>query len=159
LPAEEQEALTGMPLTSLPPRVLAAGVVVVRDDGSRYRLLCLRAFDTWDFPVGEVHGDQSPLHAAVEHTRESTGLSDLAFHWGEEYRETVPYEDGRVSRYYLAETATEAIELQYPAGRDSAEDYGYRWVTVDEAEDVLPPRLALVLDWVVRSLASPVPNK
>jgi hypothetical protein len=95
----------------------------------------------------------------VEHTRESTGLGDLAFHWGEEYRETVPFEDGRVSRYYLAETATEEIELQYPAGRDSAEDYGYRWVTVDEAEDVLPPRLALVLDWVVRSLASPVPNK
>jgi 8-oxo-dGTP pyrophosphatase MutT (NUDIX family) len=134
--------------------MLSAGMVVVRHDGSRYRLLCLRTYDTWDFPKREVHGDEAPLDVAVECTREATGIDNLALHWGEEYRETVPSEDGRVSRYYIAETPIEEVELLQPAGRDSAEDYEYRWVTVDEAEDILPPRLALVLDWVVRTLAS-----
>jgi bis(5'-nucleosidyl)-tetraphosphatase len=147
-----------MPLTSPPPKVLSAGIVVVHDDGRRYRLLCLRVFDAWDFPKSEVRGDAAPLPAAVAHVREVTGLGDLAFHWGEEYRETVPFEDGGVSRYYLAQSATEEVALQLPAGRDSEEDYEYRWVTVEEAEDLLPPRLALVLDWVVRTLAVPMPS-
>jgi bis(5'-nucleosidyl)-tetraphosphatase len=130
-------------------------MVVVRHDGRRYRLLCLRAFDAWDFPKREVEGDEPPFEAAVQATRELTRIDDLAFHWGEEYRETVPFEDGRVSRYYIAETPAGDVELLQPAGRDSAEDHEYRWTTVDEAEDVLPPRLAVVLDWVVRTLAAP----
>jgi 8-oxo-dGTP pyrophosphatase MutT (NUDIX family) len=144
-----------MPLTSPPRKILSAGMVVVRHDGQRYRLLCLRAFDAWDFPKREVEGDEAPLEVAIERTREATGIDNLALHWGEEHRETVPFEDGQVSRYYIAETAQEEVDLQQPAGRYSAEDYEYRWVTVDEAEDILPPRLALVLDWVVRILASP----
>jgi hypothetical protein len=146
-----------MPLTAPPPKVLSAGIVVVRDDGRRYRLLCLRTFDRWDFPCGEVAGEDAPLDSAIAHTRNATGIDNLAFHWGEEYRETVPFEDGRVSRYYIAETPIEDVTLQLPAGAGSEEDYEYRWVTVDEAEDVLPPRLALVLDWVVRTLASTPP--
>jgi 8-oxo-dGTP pyrophosphatase MutT (NUDIX family) len=143
-----------MPLSSPPPKIISAGMVVVRHDGSRYRLLCLRAYDTWNFPNREVHGGEAPLDAAIECTREATGIDSLALHWGEEYRETIPFEDGRVSRYYISETAIEEVELVQPAGADSAEDYEYRWVTVDEAEDILPPRLAVVLDWVVRTLAS-----
>ena len=39
-----------------------------------------------------------------------------------------------------------------PSG-EAAEDYAHRWVTVEEAEDLLPPRLAIVLDWAVARLA------
>ena len=66
----------------------------------------------------------------------------------------MPYDDGRVSRYYLAESPTEDVELRVPAGAGAEEDYEARWATVDEAEDILPPRLALVMDWVVRQLAA-----
>lgn len=138
---------------NLPPKVLSAGVVVVRHDDARYQLLCLRAFDNWDFPKTPVAGDADSLPAAVEETRDATGIHDLAFRWGEDYRETVPFEDGRVSRYYLAQTGTPDVALRLPAGPDSAEDYEYRWVTFDEAEDILPPRLELILEWAARKLA------
>ena len=140
--------------STLPPKSLSAGMIVVRDDGRRYRLLCLRTFESWDFPKCEVPGDEPPLAVAERSVREATGIENLALHWGEEYRETVPYEDGRVSRYYMAETAEEEVALRLPADADAEDDYEYRWVTVDEAEDLLPPRLALVLDWAVRALAT-----
>jgi 8-oxo-dGTP pyrophosphatase MutT (NUDIX family) len=146
-----------MPLSSLPVKTLAAGVVVVRHDGQRYRLLCLRAFDAWDFPKGEVEDGAEPIETAMAYTGEATGITELALHWGEAYRETVSSEVGQVSRYYIAQTAAEEVTLRLPPGPDSEEDYEYRWVTVDEAEDILPPRLALILDWAVRTLASHKP--
>ena len=150
-----------MPLRPLPPihKVLSAGLVVVHEDGARYRLLCLRSFDQWDFPKAEVEDDGGALQAAIDAVDRQTRLVDLAFHWGEEYRETVAFDDGRVSRYYLAETGSSDVVLDVPAGSGAEEDYEYRWLTVDEAEDVLPPRLAIVLDWVVRTLSTGVPRR
>jgi hypothetical protein len=138
---------------SLPPKTLSAGIVVVRRDDARYRLLCLRAFDSWDFPGAPVLGESDPLATAVAELQDATGIDDLDFHWGEDYRETVPYADGRVSRYYLAQTRSADVALRRPPGADSTGDHEYRWVTFDEAEDLLPPRLALVLDWVIGRLA------
>jgi bis(5'-nucleosidyl)-tetraphosphatase len=131
---------------------------VVRHDGERYRLLCLRSFDSWDFPKGAVAQGEEPLEQALAHSRDATGIAHPVLPWGEEYRETVPFDDGRVSRYYLAQTASADVVLRQPAGHGSAGDYEYRWVTVDEAEDILPPRLALVLDWVVRTLRATPPQ-
>jgi 8-oxo-dGTP pyrophosphatase MutT (NUDIX family) len=145
------------PLSSLPAKALSAGLVLVHHDGQRYRLLCLRVFDAWDFPKGEVQGDADPVETAAAGAREETGITDFAFHWGEEYRETVPSVDGQVSRYYIAQTGADEVVLRLAIGRDGEEDYEYRWATVDEAEDILPPRLALILDWVVRTLASSRP--
>jgi hypothetical protein len=138
---------------SLPPRTLSAGIVVVCRDDARYRLLCLRAFDSWDFPKTQVLGVSDPLATAVAELQDATGIHDLEFSWGEDYRETVPYADGRVSRYYLAQVRSADVALRQPSGAGSAEDHEYRWVTFEEAEDILPPRLALVLDWVIGRLA------
>jgi 8-oxo-dGTP pyrophosphatase MutT (NUDIX family) len=135
------------------PKTLSAGIVVVRHEDARYRLLCLRAFHSWDFPKAAVLGESDPLATAVAELQDATGIHDLDFHWGEDYRETVPYADGRVSRYYLAQTRSAEVALRQPSGADSAEDHEYRWVTFGEAEDILPPRLALVLDWVIGRLA------
>lgn len=136
----------------VPHKELFAGVVVVHHDGEHYRMLVLRSFDDWDFPKDAVASDTDPLDAAMRALVDATGITDPALHWGEDYRETVPFEDGRVSRYYLAQAGDDEVALRVPSG-EAAEDYGYRWVTVDEAEDLLPPRLAIVLDWVVARLA------
>ncbi len=137
----------------VPHKELSAGVVVVHHDGTSYRLLALHSFDHWDFPKAAVQGDADPMQTALHELEDATGLTDPALHWGEDYRETVPSEDGQVSRYYLAQAPDSDVALRVPAG-EAAEDYGYRWVTVEEAEDLLPPRLAVVLDWVVARLAS-----
>ncbi len=141
--------------TPLPQKDLSAGLVVVHHDGSRLRLLCLRTFDSWDFPKTPVADESGALQAAIEETRAATGLEDLEFPWGEEYRETVAFDDGRVSRYYLAESPVAEITLRLPADADAEEDYGFAWATFDEAEDILPPRLAVVLDWALRRVAMP----
>lgn len=139
----------------LPHKELSAGLVVLHHGSDRLRLLCLRSFDSWDFPKGPAADDADVLETAIAHTRALTGLETLEFPWGEEYRETVAYDDGRVSRYYLAQTPEADIVLPLPADAQGEEDYGYAWVTFDEAEDILPPRLALVLEWALRRVATP----
>jgi len=136
----------------VPHKDLSAGVVAVYDDGAIFRLLVLSSFDQWDFPKAAVVGDADPLQSALRELADATGIADPALHWGEDYRETVAYDDGRVSRYYLAQASDGDVMLRVPAG-EAAEDYGYRWVTVEEAEDLLPPRLGIVLEWVVARLA------
>jgi hypothetical protein len=138
-------------------KILSSGIAVVHFDGDRYRLLALRSFDSWDFPKALVPGGEDPLRVAMDETRAVTGLSDLKLSWGEDaFRETIASEDGSVSRYYLAQSKTDEVMLRVPPGDAGLEDFEYRWVTFEEAEDILPPRLAIVFDWIVGQLASGV---
>lgn len=140
---------------SPPTKILTSGLCVVLFDGERYRLLALRSFDSWDFPSAPVPEGEDPLKAALEAGGAATGLDDLELNWGSEsFRETLATEDGSVSRYYLAESKTSDVALRVPPGDGGREDFEFRWVTFDEAEDILPPRLGIILDWVVGQLAS-----
>src|SRR5690606_23513233 len=78
---------------------------------------------------------------------------DLDFPFGEEYQETLPYAGNKVARYYLAETAEHAVELPVSPELGRPEHHEYRWVTYDEAEELLPPRLSIVLDWARRTIS------
>ena len=128
-------------------------MVVVHLDGERYRLLALRTFESWDFPKAAVAEGQDPLQTAIQETAESTGLTDLELKWGEDYRETIAFADGRVSRYYLGQSASNDVALRVPSGEGALDDFEFRWVTAEEAEDILPPRLSLILDWALARLA------
>lgn len=141
-------------MIELPPKTLTAGLIVVRRDAQRFRLLCLRAFESWDFPRIAVQVDTDAIAAALSETRDATGIDDLELTWGEEYRETVAFADSRVSRYYLAQTSTAEVALRIPPGRYSEDDYEYRWATYEDAEDILPPSLSLVLDWAANRIAA-----
>jgi ADP-ribose pyrophosphatase YjhB (NUDIX family) len=142
-----------MPLLKSPlHKTLSAGIVVVHSDGERYRLLAVRAFNSWDFPRAPVSDGEDPLQAAMRVTSETTGLDELEFAWGDAFRETLAFEDGDVSRYYLAQSSTAEVTLRVPPGDGGQEDFEYRWATVEEAQDILPPRLALILEWVLQRL-------
>ena len=146
-----------MTLSARPPpkKILSSGLCVVHFDAERYRLLAVRNFDSWDFPKALVPEGQDPLQVAVDETRAATGLGDLELSWGDDvFRETVGSEDGSVSRYYLAQSKTSDVALRIPPGDGGWEDFEHRWVTFEEAEDILPPRLALILEWAVGKLAS-----
>jgi len=137
-----------------PKKSLSSGVCVVHFDGERYRLLAVRNSRSWDFPKAPVQDGQDPLQVAMDAARAATGLDDLELNWGDEaFRETIASEDGRVSRYYLAQSRTSHVAQHPPSGDGGREDLEYRWVTYEGAEDILPPRLALILDWVVSELA------
>ena len=145
--------VTDSPLT----QIVAVGLVIVQRDDRRFRFLALRRFSNWDFVVAAFDADADPQQVAIDEARELTGIDDLTFPWGDDHRDTLPVEDNQVSRYYLAQTETEDVVLQVPMGVGSEEDYEYRWVTAEEAEDTLPPRLAIVLEWVLKQLAAGIP--
>jgi len=129
-------------------KILSCGVVPVRFADGDWQLLVLRAYKQWDFPKGIVDADEDPLDAAKRETVEETGIDDLDFVFGEDYKETVPYAGNKVARYYVAETRTAHIALPVSEELGRPEHHEWRWVSCDEAEDLLPPRLAGVLDWV-----------
>lgn len=134
-----------IPQDLLPP--MSAGVVVLRRFPEGWRCLVLRAYRNWDFPKGLVEENESPRDAAVREVREETSLGDLRFAWGDEYRETLPYARQKVSRYYIAESPGAEVHLPVSAELGRPEHDEFRWVSFEAAEDLLPPRLAIVLDW------------
>lgn len=134
-----------------PPR--AAGCVVFRRTPQGVRYLVLRAFKNWDFPKGLVETGEEQLDCARREVEEETGLTGLEFPFGDEFRETLPYAGRKVARYYLAETEQVEIELPLSPELGRPEHHEYRWVSHDEAEELLPPRLAIVLEWAQRTIA------
>ena len=134
-------------------KVLSAGVIPLRRTAQGWRMLVLRAYKNWDFPKGRVEAGEEPIAAAKREATEETGLTDLRFSFGDAYRETLPYAGGKIARYYLAETPEESVQLPISHDLGRPEHHEWRWVSFDEAEDLLPPRLALVLDWARETLA------
>jgi 8-oxo-dGTP pyrophosphatase MutT (NUDIX family) len=133
-------------------QIRSAGAVVFRRTERGIRLLVLRAYKNWDFPKGLVENAEDMLSAAKREVKEETGLTDVDYPFGEEHKETLPYASNKVARYYLAETEQHAIELPVNTALGRPEHHEYRWVTFEEAEDLLPPRLAVVLEWAKHTL-------
>jgi len=131
----------------------SAGAVVFRRTERGPRLLVLRAYKNWDFPKGMIEPGESELDAAKRETAEETGLADLEFPFGDEHQDTLAYAGGKVARYFLAETDKGVIELPVSAELGRPEHHEWRWVSFDEAEELLPPRLGVILDWARRQLA------
>ncbi|MGZ8197215.1 MAG: NUDIX domain-containing protein [Burkholderiales bacterium] len=133
-------------------KIISAGVIPLRRTPQGWQLLVLRAYKNWDFPKGVVEPGEEPIDAAKREAIEETGLSDLDFPFGDSYRETLPYAGGKIARYYLAETTEEDVRLPISEALGRPEHHEWRWVTFDEAEDLLSPRLALILDWARKTL-------
>jgi bis(5'-nucleosidyl)-tetraphosphatase len=119
----------------------------VRHAQDAWRYLVLRAYTYWDFPKGMVEQGEDPLHAAVREVTEETGLADLVFSWGHDFRETPPYGAGKVARYYVAETRQREVVLPISRELGRPEHHEYRWVVYEEARALLAPRVVSILEW------------
>lgn len=145
--------------TNATPPAFSAGVVVVRRDNAGWHLLVLRAWRNWDFPKGRVEPNETPLAAAIRETAEEASITDLVFRWGESFCETAPYRQGKVARYYLAETAQQNITLPTSPELGHPEHEEWRWVSFDEAAKLLPPRLQPILEWAGKLLSQGMVTK
>jgi 8-oxo-dGTP pyrophosphatase MutT (NUDIX family) len=136
------------------PKILSAGVVVMRGQEAQRRYLLLRAYRNWDFPKGVVEEGEDPLQAAIREVEEESSITDLVFRWGYDYRETPPYGRGKVARYYLAETRQLQIHLPINPELGRPEHDEFLWVDYSAAQKMLPPRLQPILEWAVHRSTS-----
>jgi len=134
-------------------RQLSAGVVVVRRGSADWLFLMLRAYRNWDFPKGMVEPGEDPLAAARREVREETLIEDLAFDWGEVYRETGPYGNRKIARYYLAATRTQSVALPVNPELGRPEHNEWRWMSGEAALSVASPRLQPVVRWAIEMVA------
>jgi 8-oxo-dGTP pyrophosphatase MutT (NUDIX family) len=133
-------------------RRLSAGVAVVRRSASGWLFLMLRAYRNWDFPKGMVEPGEEPFVAARREVREETLIEDLEFNWGEIYRETGPYANRKVARYYLAVTRTEKVSLPVNPVLGRPEHNEWRWVDRDRALSLASTRLEPVVRWAAETV-------
>jgi 8-oxo-dGTP pyrophosphatase MutT (NUDIX family) len=137
-----------------PVKHRSAGIVVIRQQNGEWWLLALRAYRNWDFPKGLIEPGETPFAAAQRETREETGLTDLNFRWGTESMDTEMYGDHKVASFYLAETRQERIVLPVNPELGHPEHNEYRWVGLDDAQQLLPPRLQPILRWARKTLTA-----
>ena len=133
---------------------LSAGVVVVRRCPTDWLFLMLRAYRNWDFPKGMVETGEDPLAAARREVREETLIEDLEFQWGEVYRETGPYGERKIARYYLAATRTEKITLPVSAELKRPEHDEWRWFDREKALSLASTRLQPIVRWAVATVSA-----
>jgi 8-oxo-dGTP pyrophosphatase MutT (NUDIX family) len=133
---------------------LSAGVVVVRNLNGNWLFLMLRAYRNWDFPKGLVEPGEKPLEAAIREVQEETLIEELQFTWGEVYKETAPYSNNKVARYYIARTSTEAVTLPVRPELGRPEHNESRWVTFDEARALCSPRLGPIIRWAGQTVGA-----
>jgi len=131
---------------------LSAGVVVVRRTDT-WLFLMLRAYRNWDFPKGLVEAGEEPLQAAVREVQEETLIDALQFDWGEVYRETAPYANKKIARYYVARTAQAAVTLPVRPELGRAEHDEFRWVSFESGLALCSPRLDPILRWAAEVIA------
>ena len=152
------------------PRILSAGVVVVRflndvqgrtsaarggmpGASSEPKYLLLRAFNYWDFPKGQLDPGEEPLAAAIREVEEETTLTNLDFRWSHTFTETEPYGKNKIARYYLAESSEGDVRLPVSAELGRPEHDEFCWMSYDEAKELLVPRVRAILDWAQTILA------
>jgi 8-oxo-dGTP pyrophosphatase MutT (NUDIX family) len=131
---------------------LSAGVVVVRSVQDSWLFLMLRAYRNWDFPKGLVEPGEQPLEAAIREVHEETLIARLQFTWGEVYRETAPYGQKKVARYYVAQTAVESVTLPVRPELGRPEHNEWRWVTFEQGLALCSPRLDPIMRWAGETL-------
>lgn len=129
------------------PDKLSCGAVLVRKTGSKWVTLMLRAYRHWDFPKGFREAGETPLQAAMREIGEETGITDFKFNWGERYKQTGPYNKGKVARYFLIRTGQEQVELGISPDLGRPEHHEYRWLDFDDAYDISSPRVRPVVQW------------
>lgn len=130
------------------PHPLSAGVVVVRYFEDTPKFLLLRAYDYWDFPKGMVEPGEEPLAAAIREVEEETTLTNLDFRWSHNFTETDPYGNkNKIARYYVAESKEGEAHLPVSAELGRPEHDEFRWMSYDEAKELLVPRVCAILDW------------
>lgn len=132
--------------------IQSAGTIIVDlslNTAEGGRVLCVRAYNNWDFPKGELDPGELLIQAAIRETEEETTLQH-----GADYILTgksapsVTYGSGskqKTAYYYMGMRVSQKepyLPVSEELGRPENDEY--RWVPVEDLPDLLPQRLRIV---------------
>lgn len=134
---------------------VSCGIVIVRQEADEYKYLLLRSRKYYDFPKGRMEAGEDPLDTALRETEEETTIApdELKFTWGKDHKQSDTYKKGRkFVIYFLAETKKEKIELPVNEELGHPEHEEYEWMTFEDANKVLVPRVQKILRWAQKRI-------
>jgi len=132
--------------------IQSAGTIIVDaslNEEHLAKVLCVRAYNNWDFPKGELEQGEILIQAAIRETEEETTLQH-----GSDYILTgttapsVTYGSGskqKTAYYYMGMRMSEKepyLPVSEELGRPENDEY--RWVPIQDLPDLLPQRLQIV---------------
>ena len=118
-----------------------AGIIVLKRYPDCCRVLGLRIYGSFDLPKGGVDSNEDVLQGALRETEEECGISNLDFEWGYDTCQA------RNVTLFLATTSETPVIKPNPQTGEF-EHHAARWLTLDEAENMLHPYLRSVIPWV-----------
>lgn len=134
--------------------VLSGGIIPLRKENDKWKVLILRCYTHWDFPKGKKEAGETLLQAAIREAYEEADLSDLKFPWGCGGQSTDPYSrPKKIATYFMATTNQVKIKLPINPDLGRPENHEGRWVSLKEARKLLSNRLIPILDWAEKKLS------
>ena len=118
-----------------------AGIVVLKRFPDCYRVLGLRIYGSFDLPKGGLDTGEDILEGALRETEEECGISNLDFEWG--------YDSCQARNVTLfVATTNESPVIRPNPQTGEFEHHAARWLTLDQAENMLHPYLRSAIPWV-----------
>ena len=118
-----------------------AGVIVMKRYPDGLRMLGLRVYGSFDLPKGGINSGEDIFEAALRETQEECGITNLNFEWGYETCHA------RNVTLFLATTRESPVILPNPETGEF-EHHDARWLTLDQADQMLHPYLRTVIPWI-----------
>tara|TARA_R110001583_G_scaffold27302_11_gene97801 strand:- start:7012 stop:7455 length:444 start_codon:yes stop_codon:yes gene_type:complete len=123
-------------------KIKSSGIVVVKDYGDEYKVLCLKRSDgSYDLTKGQSEEGESLFDTAVRETEEESGISDLRFEWGSD--RSITYGKGKM---FIASTLSEPFIPVNPETQIK-EHESAEFLSFDEAEKVVDDYLKNAIRW------------
>lgn len=126
----------------------SAGIVIIRYEDDKPKVLFMRSYSYWDFPKGGVEENENKFEAAIREVNEEAGITDLNFKWGRTFHETEAYgKNHKTVSYFIAETKQKDVVMGINPIMGKAEHEEYQWLTFSQARSLAVERITKVLDW------------
>ena len=131
------------------------GVIITDQptENSEIFFLCLRVYDKWDFPKGEIEDHEHAKKTASREAYEETNLEEhIDFVMTETKAPEIVYGTGKnkkTATYYMAErSSSKEPTLPINPEINKAEHDEYRWVPLSKLRELMPDRFGPIISFL-----------
>ena len=133
----------------------SSGVIIAqrRKEKGEIELLCLRCYNNWDFPKGEIEATEDEKDTAIREVKEETDLDvDVDFQVSDKTTPSIIYGSGKnkkTTSYFLGHrTSSKEPNLLVDPKLGTVENHEYRWIRLSELRTTMPKRFGPIIDFL-----------